>query len=134
MWSWQDNQLVPLPPQALQEAARRIDIAKRDLDLLAHFEMFSYALLLPGTESAGAAMLAHRIMEMLRSKIPPAEDGEVFTEIPNPALAFGIAGIPEDCIDMGLLLTAAKTSKLMAQSNSYPIVMFKDLQSPESVK
>lgn len=134
MWSWQDNQLVPLPPQALQEAARRIDIAKRDLDLLAHFEMFSYALLLPVTESAGAAMLAHRIMEMLRSKIPPSEDGEVFTEIPNPVLAFGIAGIPEDCIDMGLLLTAAKTSKLMAQSNSYPIVMFKDLQSPASVK
>lgn len=133
MWSWQNNQLVPLPPQALQEAVRRIEIAKRDLDLLAHFEMFSYVLILPGTEVAGAAMLAHRVMEMLRSRVVTSADGEIPVEIPNPALAFGIAGMPEDCMDMGLLLSAAKTSKLMAQSNTYPIVMFKDLQSPAPV-
>ena len=133
MWSWQNNQLVPLPPQALQEAVRRIEIAKRDLDLLAHFEMFSYVLILPGTEVAGAAMLAHRVMEMLRSRVVTGPDGELPVEIPNPALAFGIAGMPEDCMDMGLLLSAAKTSKLMAQSNTYPIVMFKDLQSPAAV-
>lgn len=132
MWTWDNKQLLPLPPQVLKEAIRRIDIAKRDLDILAHFETFSYSLLLPGTDPGGAAMLAHRIMEMLRSKLPENDDQTIVREIPSPALAFGISAIPDDCADVGLLLSAAKTSKLMAQSNAYPIVMFKDLQAPAS--
>jgi hypothetical protein len=43
------------------------------------------------------------------------------------ALAFGVAGIPEDCHEIGLLLAAAKAAKVVAQKNNYPIVMFRDM-------
>lgn len=126
MWLWQQNQLQPLPPAVLQEAVNRIVVAKRPLDLLAHFEALSYALLLPNTETPAAAMLAHRILEMLRARsLGPGASSDTL------ALAFGVAGIPEDCQDMGLLLSAAKTSKKVAQRNNYPIVMFKDMQGPQ---
>lgn len=70
-------------------------------------------------------MLAHRILEMLRMRqLGPESNAD------NLALAFGVAGMPEDCKDTGLLLSAAKASKLVAQRNNYPIVMFKDMQSP----
>lgn len=125
MWIWNNNRLEPLPLSALQQAVNVINSAKRTLDLLAHFEAFGYALLLPNTETPSAAMLAHRIMEMLRtSNLGGGASSQ------GAALAFGIAGIPEDCRDMGLLLSAAKASKLVAQRNNYPIVMFRDMQAP----
>jgi len=117
------NRLEPLSAPALAEAFSRIRAVKRSLDVLAHFETLSYILLLPNTEAPSAAMLAHRLLETMRSSpIMPGVD--------NLALAFGIAGVPEDCHDMGLLLSAAKASKMVAQRNNYPIVMFKDMQAP----
>jgi len=125
MWNWHNNQLQPLTPASLQEACNRIKTATRSLDLFAHFEALSYVILLPNTETPAAAMLAHRILEMLRMRqLGPESNAD------NLALAFGVAGMPEDCKDTGLLLSAAKASKLVAQRNNYPIVMFKDMQSP----
>ncbi len=118
------NSLEPLSIPAMKEAASRIRGMLSPLDVFAHFETISYAILLPNTEPASAAMLAHRILENLRGPLLPGVD--------NLAMAFGVAGIPEDCRDMGLLVSAAKASKLVAQRNNYPIVMFKDMQAPNA--
>ena len=125
MWAWHNNELKALSPTALQEAVTRINGAKRSLDLFAHFEALSYAILLPHTETPAAAVLAHRILEILRSRSlgPEASQSQL-------ALAFGVAGIPEDCQDIGLMLAAAKAAKVVAQKNNYPIVMFKDMTPP----
>lgn len=122
MWAWHNNELKALSPAALQEAVSRINGAKRSLDLFAHFEALSYAILLPHTETPAAAVLAHRILEILRARSLGPE-----ANLSQLALAFGVAGIPEDCQEMGLLLAAAKAAKVVAQKNNYPIVMFKDM-------
>jgi len=122
MWAWHNNELKALSPAALQEAVTRINGAKRSLDLFAHFEALSYAILLPHTETPAAAVLAHRILEILRARSLGPE-----ANLSQLALAFGVAGIPEDCQDIGIMLAAAKASKVVAQKNNYPIVMFKDM-------
>jgi GGDEF domain-containing protein len=119
------NRYEPLPAEALQAAVAAIRAAKRELDVFSHFETLSYALLLPHTEAAAAAILAYRILEMLRSKSLGPIDPQYL------AIAFGIAALPEDCKDVGLLLSAAKASKLAAQKSSSPVVMFKDMQAPQ---
>jgi GGDEF domain-containing protein len=125
MWVLKQNRYEPLPPEALQEAIASVRAAKRQLDLFSHFETLSYALLLPHTEAAAAAILAFRILEMLRSRPLGPIDPQYL------AIAFGIAALPEDCKDIGLLLSAAKASKVAAQKSNSPVVMFKDMQTPQ---
>ncbi len=125
MWMVGVGKQEPLPVQALAEANKRINNIKRNIDLMAHFETFNYALLLPNTETASAAILCHRILEVLNGS--PLMMG---MDQRKAALSFGIAGIPEDCRDISLLLSAAKVAKNVAQQSEFPIVMFKDLQAP----
>jgi GGDEF domain-containing protein len=125
VWVLKQNRYEPLPAEALQAAVAAIKAAKRQLDVFSHFETLSFALLLPHTEAAAAAILAYRILEMLRSQNLGPIDPQYL------AIAFGIAALPEDCKDVGLLLSAAKASKLAAQKSSSPVVMFKDMQAPQ---
>ena len=70
-------------------------------------------------------MLAHRILETVRgSALLPGVD--------SLAMAFGIASMPDDCRDMGLLVSAAKAAQMVAQRNNYPMVLFKDMQAPQT--
>ncbi len=125
MWIWTGQKLEALPVQAVAEAARRIDVVKRSIDVLAHFEALNYALLLPNTETTSAVVLGYRILEVLRmASLVSGMDPQCL------AIAMGIAGIPEDCRDVGLLLSAAKVAKNVAQRSEFPIIMFKDLQAP----
>ncbi len=125
VWIWGPEKLEALPSPALSEMARRIGVVKRSIDVLAHFETLHYAMLLPNTETASAAILAHRILEVLT-------DTSLTSNLATRklAMAFGIAGIPEDCREVGLLLSAAKVAKNIAQKSEFPIIMFKDLQAP----
>lgn len=123
MWMRTGDKIEPLPASAIRDAALRINSVKRSIDILAHHEVLNYALVLPQTEAASAAMLAHRILEVLQS----GPLGGIRPE--SLALAFGVAGLPEDCQDIGLLLSAAKASKKAAQRSEFPIVMFKDLKA-----
>lgn len=125
VWVWGAEKLEALPIPAVAEVARRIGGVKRNIDLLAHFEALHYAMLLPNTEPAAAAILGHRCLEVLTAT---SLTSDLATR--RLALAFGIAGIPEDCRDIGLLLSAAKVAKNVAQQSDFPIVMFKDLQAP----
>lgn len=125
IWTMGPQKLESLPIPAVAEAGRRVNKLKRSIDVLAHFEALNYALLLPNTECASAAIFAHRIIEVLTSAaLSPQLDPT------RLAAAFGIAGIPEDCKDVGLLLSACKVAKNVAQKAEFPIVMFKDLQAP----
>jgi hypothetical protein len=125
VWVLGPDKLDPLPITGVAEVARRIGSVKRNIDILAHFETLHYAMILPGTETASAAILGHRIVEVLTAT---SLTSELATR--RLALAFGIAGIPEDCRDVGLLLSAAKVAKNVAQQSDFSIVMFKDLQAP----
>jgi len=42
----------------------------------------------------------------------------------NLALAIGIAGIPEDCQDLGMLLSAAKDAMNTSKKTGNPVVIF----------
>jgi hypothetical protein len=113
------NRLEPLSAPALAEAFSRIRAVKRSLDVLAHFETLSYILLL--------LILRHRLLPCY-----PAACQRPCALLPNAwcrQSSFALAHLsPEDCHDMGL--SAAKASKMVAQRNNYPIVMFKDMQAP----
>jgi len=120
----QQNRLMPFSMEALQAACGPINAAKRQLDMFAHFETLSYAILMPHTEVPAAAILANRIMEMLRS----ANLGPI-----NPqylAFAFGIASMPLDTRNLGVLVAAAKAAKLHSQKSNVPVVMWKDVPGP----
>jgi GGDEF domain-containing protein len=122
LWRQQGAAMSPVPTSALKVIFERVEGVKRKLDVLAHFEALSYAMLLPHTETAAAAILAYRIREvLLASAMPDLPLGQL-------SLACGIAGMPEDCRDPAILLSAAKASKQAAQMNSTPLVLFKDLQ------
>jgi GGDEF domain-containing protein len=119
----------PMSAQSLKTVFERMHTVKRQLDVIAHFEALSYALLLPHTETAAAAILAYRIREALIAG--PIGD----MPINQFGISCGVAGVPEDCRDMGILLAAAKAAKQAAQINSTAVVLFKDLeQNPSAPK
>jgi hypothetical protein len=107
-----------LPPQAAAMAAMRIDLIKRPLDTLAHFEALDHVILLPNTKPSQAAFIANRIYENLTATPldPEIDSGKLF-------LALGIASLPSDGEDLSHLLHAARDAKLRATQGSFPIVL-----------
>ncbi|HEY9784896.1 MAG TPA: DUF4388 domain-containing protein [Candidatus Obscuribacterales bacterium] len=108
-----DSGVVTLPTKAIVEALKRICLVKRKMDIMAHFETFDYALLLPLTPANTAAVIAQRAHEVLM-KIALAPD----VDFRNLRLAFGVASIPEDCQDLEMLLGLAKHAKNMAKGGT----------------
>jgi GGDEF domain-containing protein len=113
----------PLPIAAVSEAVRRISRVKRHVDMMAHYETFDYALLLPNTKTSGAAIFANRIMKTLTAS--PLLPGMDMSKL---SFAFGIASIPEDFLDLSLLLSAAEVAKNAAMNSPAPIVLYKDIK------
>ncbi len=114
--------LMQLPITGIKEAARRIGTLKRSIDLLAHFETFSFLLLLPYTQITAATMVAQRIQTILK-------DESMGTELNSRelAIAIGVAGIPEDCKDLGLLLSACKEANTQSKKSGRPVVVYRDI-------
>lgn len=112
----------PLPIPHIREMAKRINLITRKIDLLAHFETFAFMILLPYTNVNAAAVVANRITQAILSSPLCDLDPQYI------AIAMGIAGLPEDCNDIGILLAGAKEAKKRAQQGSSPIVLLKDLQ------
>jgi len=111
--------IEPLPPEALREAVKRIETVKRNVDCLAHFESNSFLLLMPFTRVQAATLVAKRLTEVLWD---PTLGGAL--ESSKLALAFGIAGVPEDCQDLGLLIAAAKQATTVSKQIATPVVAF----------
>ena len=108
-----------LPVEAVREAVRRIDTVKRNVDYLSHFEAASFLLFMPNTKVPAAAHVARRIADLLRD---PSQGGEL--DSANLALAFGVAGVPEDCQDLGQLLAAGKQAVAQSKQTGNPVVTF----------
>jgi GGDEF domain-containing protein len=112
----------PLPIGALREAVLRISQAKRHNDLLAHYEAFDYALLCPDTKGEGARVFAKRLMtSLMKSPLSTGVDERTLS------LSFGAACVPEDFLELGLLLSAAEAAKGHSLSTEEPVVLYRDL-------
>lgn len=112
-----------LPPAAVQVAAKRIEMIKRPLDILGHFEMLEYAILLPNTKTASAAYIANRILQTLT--VTP-----LATNIDKKSLkvAFGVANLPADGETVQDLLNAARAAKEKAAVANFPLIISKSLR------
>jgi GGDEF domain-containing protein len=111
-----------LPTAALLDAVLRISQLKRHVDLLAHYDAFDYAMLLPNTRANGAHTFASRIIRSLTSEplggIDPAQ----------MSIAFGSATIPDDFVELSSLLGAADLAMVQARQKKVPLVMFRDIK------
>jgi len=99
-------------------AAMRIDLVKRNLDVLGHFETVDFGLLLPNTGASSAAFVANRIYEALTAT--PLVQG---LEREQLALAFGVASLPADGEDLESLVYNAKAALAQAKIGTFPIVL-----------
>lgn len=108
----------PLPPQALATAAMRIGLVKRPLDLLTHFQVNEFAILMPNTKASQAVFVANRILDALT--VTPLAPG---IDRANISLSFGVANLPSDGEDVESLLQAAEQARLEAREGNFPIVL-----------
>ncbi len=114
----------PLEVPVVAEVFRRISQLKRHIDLVAHYETYDYAMILPNTKSAGANVFAQRVVNALLSS--PLPGGIHAGKL---SLAFGIACIPEDCVDLSYLLAAAEAAKAQAILLAAPVIIYRDLRA-----
>lgn len=112
----------PLPLVAAREMARRIGAIKRTLDILGHFETFDYAMLLPNTNTQGAALCANRLVELILTT-PLMND----LDSRSLCLSIGVASIPEDSTELGMALAAAVEAKRRAKESTTPVMLFRNL-------
>ena len=116
-----------LPPPALLDAVGRISTLKRHVDLLAHYDAFDYAMLLPNTRSSGAQIFANRLVKTLTAT--PLAGGIDSSKL---LLSFGSASVPEDFLDLSLLLGAADSAMNRARQTRQPLIMYKDIKEPSA--
>ncbi|HEY9785123.1 MAG TPA: DUF4388 domain-containing protein, partial [Candidatus Obscuribacterales bacterium] len=112
----------PMPMPLLQEALRRLGTVRRNLDIIAHFETFDFAALLPHTSTDSAVYFAHRIHELIVST--PLAPGVTLAHL---SLSFGVAGIPEDAEDPGFLLAAAREAQQKASQGGLSVCLFRNI-------
>lgn len=111
----------PLSVPAVAEAFRRISQIKRHIDLVAHYENNDFGIILPNTRTSGANIFAKRVLKILTSSpLPGMETNQL-------SLAVGVATVPDDCVDLALLLSAAEAAKAQAVRKVTPIVLYQDV-------
>jgi GGDEF domain-containing protein len=109
-------------------AANRIELVKRPLDSLAHFEAIHYALLLPNTKAASGAYVANRILQaLLATPISPTVDRK------SLHVAMGIASLPSDGEDIEALILEAKNALARARDGDFPIVLASSHSKPQKL-
>lgn len=116
-------QVEALPPEIIAQAAMRIDLVKRPLDIIGHFENMEFALILPNTRPSQAAFIANRILDSV-SNTPLAND----INKRNLQIAIGVAGLPADGEDIPALIGAARSAKNEALQGTFPIVLSRSLK------
>lgn len=112
-------QTLPIP--ALKEIANRAETMKRPFDILAHYETFDFAVMLPGANTKNARMFAQRFADSLINV--PLIQGQTQRLL----LAGGIASIPEDTQELGRLMSAAREAKGKAKEARVPLKAFSEL-------
>jgi GGDEF domain-containing protein len=115
-----DGTLSALDAASFNEACRRILVSKRRLDLVGHFDN-EYAMLLPETDSAGAAVFANRILQLWKK--PPLNESLDSASI-SLVGSFGIASVPDDVRDLGTLVAAARIAKKKSSMMGSSVVLY----------
>jgi GGDEF domain-containing protein len=105
-------------PREALVAIQRIELLKRPLDLICHFETTSYALLLPNTVDSSGAFLANRIMQALT-----AAPLSTSLDRKHLHLAFGVASVPADADSIELLIKSGKAALSKARNGDFPVVV-----------
>ena len=108
----------------IHEIFEIIEPFKSPIDIAGHFQMFDYAIVMPNTESRGAAGIAAQINDSVQkaSFVSGVSSQDL-------SLAFGIASIPEDASNMDQLLAAAVQSNKHSRATESPIVLFQAIKS-----
>ena len=110
-----------LPIQAMKEIAARAETMKRPFDILAHYETFDFAVMLPGATTKSARMFAQRFADsLINVPLIPGQQQRLL-------LAGGIASIPEDTQELGRLMSAAREAKSKAKEARVPLRAFSEL-------
>lgn len=99
-------------------AVKRLEMLKRPLDMIGHFETLHYALLFPNTRASQAAYVANRALQALTAA--PLSTG---LDKRNLHIAFGIAAVPADADDIESLLISAKKALGKATEGDFPVVV-----------
>lgn len=96
-------QTQPFNTEGMKILAQRIEKLKRKTDIIAHFETFSLAILLPETVVASARGFHITLLEALYKS-------EILPGIPNESIKLecGVSGIPDECKTVETLLAMAK--------------------------
>lgn len=110
-----------LPIQAMKEIASRAETMKRPFDILAHYETFDFAVVLPGANTKSARIFAQRLADsLINVPLIPGQTQRLL-------LAGGIASIPEDTQELGRLMSAAREAKSKAKEARVPLKAFSEL-------
>ncbi len=95
------SRLRPLPLPAVKDLGKTISRIKRQIDILAHYQTFDYALMLPETGHQAAGNFVDRLSDVL--KVANLQDvGEEAIEF-----AIGYASLPEDGNNLDVLISLA---------------------------
>jgi two-component system chemotaxis family response regulator WspR len=113
---------VSLSSEAISDANMRISRCKRHTDLVAHYDVNDFAILLPSTGTGGTKVFGNKIIKAL------AEAPLAGTEGKNLSFSFGAASMPEDFRDLSMLLGAAEMAMAFARQRGKPLVMFKEME------
>lgn len=112
----------PLTPADLQECTNRITSVIRPMDFLAHFQTLSYVLLLPQTNADAGSLVARAVVERLY-----AQEANNSFDPQSIIINMGIAGVPEDCQQLGQLLSSANKAKDVAKKRGVSILSMRSL-------
>ncbi len=124
MYASDGRELSELPVPAVREACSRICQLKRTLDMVAHYEAYDYAFLLPHTDTTGGAIFLEKIAKaLIESPLMPG--------LPIDAIdvRFGLAAVPEDCQKPAQVLSAAAEAKRYARENGSGLVFYRDIRN-----
>lgn len=96
--------LTPLPLTAVKDLGKTVHRIKRQIDILAHYQTFDYALLLPETDKQSAGNFVDRLSEVLR--VTSLRDIGVDQIID---FAIGHAALPDDGNNLDLIISLAQS-------------------------
>lgn len=96
------SKLLPLPLSAMKDLGKTITRIKRQIDILAHYQTFDYALLLPETGKQVIGNFVDRLTEVLRvTNLQGVGNDETVD------FAIGHATLPEDGNNLDVLVSLA---------------------------
>lgn len=108
----------------IREVIAVIDANKRPIDMIGHYQMFDFAVLLPNTGTRSAAVFTQKVHEAVAAH-------EFSSGVPagDVMMCFGIAGLPENCKNMGQLLSASGEAKKHAETSAAPVILYQNIHT-----